>query len=881
LRHSWPFNSLFPIIEGEECRNPEEGFSVFQKAMRNLINDIRYSLRVLRQTPVFTLTAVLTLALGLGGTTAIFSLIHAVMLRSLPVTDPGSLYRIGDGNDCCVQGGPQDRWGMYSFPLFEKLKAALPEFEQVTAFQAGGWRLSVRRASVDRLSRPLRSEFVTGSYFSTFGIRSFGGRLISDADDRAAAPPVAVLSHRAWQSMYGGDPSVVGASYVIEGHPFTIIGISPPGFYGETLRSDPPDIWLPLQQEPLIRGQGSLLHQPISAWLRVIGRLLPGASVDGIAPRLTGILRNWVQNDSGYPAAWMPRINETLPKQNINLVPAGSGVAAMKEDYARSLQILLSVCSLVLLIACANLANLLLARGMARRTQTSIRLAIGASRARIISQSLTESILIALAGGVAGLIVADGAERLILAVAFGAKNFLPISTTPSIPVLAFAFALALLTGVLFGSAPAWLATRTDPVEALRGAGRSTADRSSLPRKALLVFQATLSVVLVAGAGMLTRSLNNLEHQDLGFETNNRITVAFNSPPAIYAPERLDVLYRDLDEKLNRLPGVERASLALYNPFTDNWGELIFVAGHPAPAISENSGSSWDRVTPEYFQAVGQPVLRGRGFTEADSRKSALVAVVNQAFVRRFFPNEDPLDKRFGLDMPAYAGTFRIVGVVQDAKYGQPQKPARPMFFVPLAQYVPYKEELMQKIELNSHFVGSALLVSRSGPASLEPILRKTFAEVDPNLTIVTVRTMQQQVDLSFNQQRAVAGLGGLFGIVALILAAVGLYGVTAYTVAQRTSEIGVRMALGADKSKIVRLVLTGAFRMVALGLLLGIPLAIGAGRLMSAQLYGIAHWDPFSLSLAVVALALCAFIAAIIPAGRASAIEPMKALRME
>ncbi len=682
--------------------------------------------------------------------------------------------------------------------------------------------------------------------------------------------------------MYGGDPAVVGSSYIIEGHPFTIIGIAPPGFYGETLRSDPPDVWLPLQQEPLIRGQGSLLRIPSTAWLRVIGRLRPGANVDGISPRLTGILRSWLQNDSGIPSAWMPEINRLLPRQSINIVPAGSGVEAMKEDYARSLQILASVCSLVLLIACANLANLLLARGMARRTQTSIRLAIGASRARIIRQSLTESILIALAGGLAGLIVAVGAERLVLAVAFSSSSFLPISTIPSLPVLAFAFALALLTGVLFGTAPAWLATRTDPVEALRGAGRSTSDRSSLPRKALLVFQATLSVVLVAGAGMLTRSLNNLEHQNLGFETKNRITVALNSPPFTYIPERLDALYRDLDDKLNHLPGVERASLALYNPFTDNWGELIFVPGRPAPGMSETSVASWDRVTPEYFQAVGQPIVQGRGFSGADSNKTALVAVVNQAFVRRFFTNEDPMDKRFGVDSAAYAGTYRIVGVVQDAKYGQPEKPARPMFFVPLAQYVPYKaEERMHTIELDSHFIGSALLVTHSDPANLEPLLRKTFADVDPNLTIVSVRTMQQQVDRWFNQQRAVADLGGLFGIVALILAAIGLYGVTAYTVAQRTGEIGVRMALGADRANIVRLVLRGAFRMVAVGLLLGIPLAIGAGRLMASQLYGISHWDPLSLSIAVGALAFCAFIAAIIPAGRAAAIEPMKALRME
>jgi predicted permease len=429
-------------------------------AMRNLFSDIRYSLRVLRQTPVFTLTAVLTLALGLGGTTAIFSLIHAVMLRSLPVADPESLYRIGDGNDCCVASGPQDRWGLYSFSLFEKLKAALPELEQVAAFQAGGWRLSVRRASVDRLSRPLRSEFVTGTYFSTFGIRSFGGRLISNVDDQSAAPPVAVLSYRAWQSMYGGDPSVVGSSYIIDGHPFTVVGITPPGFYGETLRSDPPDIWLPLQQEPLLRGQGSLLRQPVAAWLRVIGRLRPGASMDGLSPRLTGILWTWLQTESGFPASW-PKVNGLLSKQNIDIVPAGSGVEEMKEDYARSLQILLSVCSLVLLIACANLANLLLVRGTARRTQTSIRLAIGASRTRIIGQSLTENILIALAGGVAGLIVADGAERLILAVAFGSNSFLPISTAPRFPFwhlhLPWRFLRACFSGRL---QPGWLRAPT-------------------------------------------------------------------------------------------------------------------------------------------------------------------------------------------------------------------------------------------------------------------------------------------------------------------------------------------------------------------------------------------------------------------------------------
>ncbi|MGA8029054.1 MAG: ABC transporter permease, partial [Bryobacteraceae bacterium] len=622
--------------------------------MQNLFGDIRYTLRQFRLSPAFTLTAVLTLALGIGGTTAIFSLIHAVMLRSLPVADPGSLYRIGDGTDCCVEGGPQDRSGMFSYPLYERLKTATPEFEQLAAFQAGSWTLSVRRATVERIPKPLRGEYVTGNYFSTFGISAFAGHLFSSSDDQPSAAPVPVLSYRAWEGIYKADPSVVGSSYVVQGQPFTITGIAPPGFYGETLRGDPPDIWIPLQQEPLIDAKNSLLRQPISAWLRVIGRLRSGATVTGMSARLTGMVRQWLITDSGYPASWIPEIKRLLPKQNINVVPAGGGVAAMKEDYGRSLQILLSVCGLVLLIACANVANLLLARGMARRTQLSLRLAIGASRARIVYQCLIESVLLAMAGGLAGLAVADGAGRLILALAFHSVHFIPISTSPSLAVLGFAFALSLVTGVLFGTAPAWFSTQADPVEALRGANRSTRDSSSFSRKALLVLQATLSVVLVAGAGMLTRSLNNLEHQNFGFETANRITVALSSPPGIYTPERLDSVYRHLEDRLNHLPGIERASLALYNPFSDNWGEIIFVSGHPAPALSENSGSSLDRVSPEYFQALGQPILRGRAFTEADNQNTAPVAIVNQAFVRRFFPNEDPMDKRFGIDLPAYA-----------------------------------------------------------------------------------------------------------------------------------------------------------------------------------------------------------------------------------
>jgi predicted permease len=849
--------------------------------MYTFLQDLRYALRQFRRSPVFTLTALLTLALGIGATTAIFSLINAVMLRSLPVVDPSSLYRIGSGGECCVEGGLQDNWSLFSFALYQRLKAASPEFEQVAAFPAMSAQFSVRYGATDAPAKPLHGEFVTGNYFDMFGIRPFAGRVLTPADDQSSATPVAMLSYRAWQQSYGGNPSVIGSTFVVEGHPFTIVGISPPGFFGETLRSDPPEIWLPLQQEPLVQGKNSLLHHTSTNWLRAIGRIRPGASVVGLPARLTGVLRRWLTGESGLPAEYMPQIVHALPKQHIDVIAAGGGVGTMKENYASSLRILLTVCSLVLLIACANIANLLLARAMARRSNTSVRLALGASRARLTRQLLTESILLSVLGGAAGIAVAYLGVQIVLALAFHSASFVPISASPSLPVLAFAFALSLLTGVLFGTAPAWFASHTDPVEALRGANRSTGDSSSLPQKALLIFQATISVVLLAGAGMLTRSLNNLEHQNFGFTLDHRVTVLMNQPLASYTPQHLDSLYRALQERLARVPGIERASLALYTPFTDNWGDGIFVQGHPPPRLDEDTGSSWDRVSPGYFETVGQRLLRGRGITEQDNARSRPVAVVNEAFVRKFFKHEDSMGKHFGIDLVENAGNYEIVGIVRDAKYTDPDKPVRPMFFVPLAQRIDYKMEAMQMGETRSHFINGAVLVAHGDLGKLEPQLRKAFSEVDPNLTIINIQTMQQQVDMNFDQQRAVARLTGLFGMIALILAAVGLYGVTAYTVARRTSEIGVRIALGADRMNVVRLVLRGAFLQIVIGLAIGIPMAIGAGRLISSQLYDVRNWDPAALGFAVFSLGICALIATVIPAQRAASIDPMKALRTE
>jgi predicted permease len=780
--------------------------------------------------------------------------------------------------------GRHGRWGFFSYPLFERLKAGAPEFEEITAFDWGGNSFSVRRQGSDEASIPLRAEYVTGNYFSTLGAGGFRGRLMTADDDRPSAAPVVVLSHSAWQGAYGADSSIVGSTFLVEGHPFTVIGVTSPGFFGETVRANAPDMWIPIEQEPVIAGAGSLLHLSTPSWLAVIGRLRRGVSTAGMAPHLTGILRQWIQHDAGYPSNWMPDIMRELSRQTIAVVPAGEGIGmaglSMKEQYRSSLRILLGICGLVLLIACANVGNLLLTRGVARRVQTAVRIAMGATRRRIVAEALTENVPLALAGGLAGLLMAMGGARLLVALAFRNSPSVPITTSPSLVVLTFATAVSLATAILFGAAPAWFATRTDPIEALRGARRGGGQSSAHAHTALLILQATLCVVLVAVSTMLVRSLANLQHQDLGYRVQGRVLGSLKRLPSTYTPQQLSTLYREIERRIARLPAVRGAGLALYNPLTSNWTETILVAGRPQMPANE-SGVSWNRVSADYLQNLGVTIVRGRLFSAADNETAASVAVVNESFVRHFFRNdEDPIDHYFGSEN---AGSFRIVGVIRDTKFARSglNRPASPMFFVPLAQRVDYKSAYRKMTEERSHFVQGLLVRTDLTPGEIEPVLRRTLADADPNLTIMSVRTVQQQIDLSSDRERAVASLAELFGMVALLLAAVGVYGVTAYTVAQQTNEIGIRMALGAGRIEVIGMVLGLAFRRVAVGLAAGLPLAAGAAKLMAAQFYGVSYWDPFALTVGAMALAGCTFLAAIIPARRAASISPLSALRLE
>jgi len=733
--------------------------------------------------------------------------------------------------------------------------------------------VGVRRAGTAGISEPFVNQFVSGNYFSMFGLRPFAGRLLASSDDVRGAAPIAVMSFRAWQQHYGADPSIIGSTFIIDGAPFTIAGIAPPGFFGNTLRPDPPDFWMPLADEPAARRENSLLDHADDHWLYIIGRMKPGAQAARVESEVNVELRQWfLANDPPRNQAG----TRDLERQHITLSPAGGGVALMKENFEHDLRLLMAITAVVLLIACANLANLQLARGAANLAQTSIRVALGAPRVRLIRQMLTESILLAIVGGAAGLIVATELARILIHFAFRGTHYLPIDSTPSLPVLGFTFLLSLMTGIVFGVAPAWSASRADPASALHGAGRSTV-HTTLPQKSLVVLQAALSLVLLAGAGLMVETLRNLQNQQFGFQMEGSIVVNVNAGFSGYAPEKLTAVYREIERQMRQIPGVRNAGLALYTPMSgNNWQSGVLLEERPSQMISP----SWDRVSPSFFNTVGVKTLRGRVFDERDTPDSTHVAVINQAFADKYFPNEDPIGKRFGFGSVEHSADHQIAGVVSNVVFRDPRHPSPPpMFFLPLLQMS--KSEWADSGMARSNMIGSILLRVAGNPPDLTAQIQRAIAATDPNLTMLNVTTMEEQLGELLGSERLLARLAELFSVLALVLASIGLYGVTAYSVSRRTSEIGVRTALGATQWRIVRLILRGAMTQIGIGLALGIPAALAAGRVLADQLYGVKTSDPFILGSAALILAASAAAAGLIPAIRASGIDPVRALRVD
>ena len=850
--------------------------------MSNFVGDISYALRQMRKAPGFTLIAVLTLALGIGANAAIFTLIHAILLQPLPVKNPSALYRLGSHDiNCCVIGGLQDEWDDYSYPLYQRIKQQTPEFEELAALQAGLSNASVRRVGDNGAPRPLHTEYVSGNYFGMLGISPAEGRLLRPADDQAGAAPAAVMSYRAWQNYFASDPSVVGSSFMIGDLSYTVAGVAPPEFFGDRLTETPPDFWLPLAMEPVARGEKSFLSRPNLHWLYLVGRLKPGASPEQVQAKVTVQLQQWLSSDEGQSTVG-DADKTRIAKQKTLMLPAAGGVASLANQTEKGLRLLMALSGLVLLIACANIANLLLARGAARKMQTSVRLAMGARRSRLVRQTLTESVVLAVLGGAAGLVVAYLGTRSILAIAFQGSPFIPVSAEPSTPVMLFAFGLSLVTGIVFGVAPAWITSYADPADALRGVSRTATHGATLPQKLLVIAQAAISLVLVAGAVMLVQSLRKLEHQNFGFQSDHRYIIRVGRAFRNYSMEKRPGAYTELRQRLNNIPGVLSSSYSMYSPLEgDNWSSGVYFPGRQHQSGEHGDYASWLRIGPDYFETVGTRLVRGRTLGEQDTPTSTKVAVVNERFVKKYFKDQDPIGQHFGFDNHGHENDFEIVGVVEDTKYQDTHGPAYATFFLPYLQHVQYTDASDIGSEAASQDIQTIELHVKGTPENLESTVRRVLAEIDPNMTVIRMTTFDEQVSEAFNQERLLARLTTLFGILALVLASIGLYGVTAYTVEQRTREIGIRIAVGANRANVASMVLKGAFLQVALGLVIGIPLALLGGKLIASQLFEVKGHDPFALGLAVFLLAACALVAGLVPARRAAAVEPMQALRTE
>ena len=848
--------------------------------LQNIVHDVTYALRQLRRAPGFALTAIITIALGIGANTAIFTLAHAVLLRRLPVREPSHIYRIGSGADCCINGGTAENhiYSDFSTQTYRDLRAALPEFEQLASTPAGinGPNL-LKVAGSNDAARKIRSAYVSGNYFDMFGIGAEQGRLLRDADDHEGAEPTAVISYAAWQTLFHGESDILGKTVLLDTHPVTIVGVAPQGFYGDRVRDNPPEFYLPLAMEATTNPV-ALSRKPGLRWLYLMGRVRSGVDLHTLQLKSDNVLRHILAARPEYQKAEMAR---EVPHIHAELVSASSGLHDYSQTKIRTgIGILLGISGLVLLIACANIANLLLARGLVRRAETSIRVALGAARSRIVRQALTESVVLAVLGGVCGTVLAYGGARAMLALAYPEAHNLPVSPAPSATVLLCTLLVACVTGIVFGTVPAVATLRSDPADALRGLGRSAGGGSGLSQRVLLALQATLSLVLITVAVLLSRSLRNLQHQDFGLLTANRVVIHLDPDASGYGMGKYEGLMRNLKNRLLAVPGTRDVMFTNYSPLEGNsWGEEIYVAGRPEPSLKESITASWDRVSPGFFHSMGQPLLRGRGLLESDRADTPLVMVVNQAFVRKFFPGgDDPLGRRVGTDPHKF--NYTIVGVVADAKYQSPDREVRPMYFRSMLQPDPNANpaDTGETYSMAPHAI---ILQTAGAQEGYEKEVRRAFQDVDPNLAIEDYRTMDSQVSSQLNDERMVARLTAAFGVLALVLASVGLYGVTAYAVAQRVPEIGVRMALGADRAQVLRMVVRGAMVQTGLGLALGVPAALLAGYALRAQLFGIKGYDLPTLLGACTVLATAAALASLIPARRASTVDPMRALRTQ
>jgi predicted permease len=815
-----------------------------------ILQDVRYALRALRGSPGFSAVAILSLALGIGANTAIFSLIDSVILKTLPVAHPENLLQVTMGKNAS-----------FTNPIWEQLRDRQDVFSGIFAY--GGGRFNLAAGGEARYAQ---GNYASGQFFDTLGLRALLGRTFTVADDRRGCPATAVLSYGFWQREYGGRADILGKNISLDNHPFEILGVLVPGFTGVDVGVEK-DLFVPLCSEKIVRGEFSSLDQRSTWWLRVIGRPKPGVSASQAEARLKVLAPGVFE--ATVPPGWKADQQQEYRRNSFDTQPAANGLSNLRKQYREALMVLMAIVGVVLLIACGNVANLLLARSAARQREIAIRIALGSGRARLMRQVLTESMVLSLTGAALGILFAQWGARLLVRLLSvgGSRIFLDLSIDSR--VLAFTAGVSILTALLFGLAPAWRGTAVNPQSAMKANGRGVIEGSKFGLgKALVVAQVALSLVLVVGAGLMLSTFFRLETLDAGFDREHVLLVDVDLRNGNYPQERRGAAMREMLEHLRAVPGVRSASVSNMIPVSGSfWNENLEIEGYTSKG-REDTLVYFNEVSDRYFETLRTDLIAGRDFNNHDTPESPKVAIVNQTVAKKYFGGGNPIGKRFREEEGATMGPWvEIVGVVKDSKYGSLREDIPPTAFTAASQDA---TPMWYTFELRAAGPPTAAI---SGAKS-------AIAEVNRDVSL-QFKTLALQVDESLARERLLATLSGFFGALALALATIGLYGVMSYNVARRRNEIGIRMALGAEQSRVLRMVLREVAMLIGLGLATGLAAAMMTTHFVASFLYGTKANDPWTLSLAAGFLALVAVLAGFLPARRASRLEPMNALREE